>query len=336
MTIEDNIKKARPKLSENSIKTYLNSLKTIKRCLGLDSTLNNTDFLEDFDKVVECLKENSTKMTTQKTKITAILVALSSEPKPDEDLVNKYKKHVDGIAKEYNKWLEKQEKTDSQQKNWISYQEILAVANDLLKQYNIFRKIPKLLSNTQFRTVQNYVMLRTQLQYPIRNDFANMKIVTSKEYEKIPQDVKSKNNYLEVVNNKTKIFHINNYKTVKRLGAKSYNIPKDINTILNQWLKINKSGWLFVKPHKRNIPLSEGDVTKQFYLLFNPYFPEKNISTSLLRHIIISHEKANDPTIKEMEEKKKQIEDKYLHSKGLNDLYAKKDKKDKKDKKKKD
>jgi len=329
MTISENIKKNRPKLSENSIKTYINALKTIKRCLGKDSSLDDTNFLKDFDKVIKCVEENSPKLTTQKSKITAILVALSSDPKPDEDLLNKYKKYVDGIAKEYNKWLEKQEKTESQQKNWISYQEILTVANDLLKQYNTLRKIPKLLSTTQFRTIQNYVMLRTQLQYPIRNDFANMKIVTPKEYEKIPQDVKSKNNYLEVINNQTKIFHINNYKTVKRLGAKSYNIPKDINTILNQWLKINKSGWLFVKPHKQDTPLTEGDVTKQFYQLFKPYFPDKNISTSLLRHIIISHEQKNNPTIKEMEEKKKKIEDKYLHSKGLNDLYAKKDKKDK-------
>jgi hypothetical protein len=332
MTIVENIKKARPKLSENSIKTYLNALKTIKRCLGQDQVLDDTNFLKDFKEVKNCIEENWEKLTSQKSKITAILVALSSDNKVDEELLNKYKKYVDGIAKEYNKWLEKQEKSDAQKKNWVSYAEIITVSNDMLKKYNNLRKIKiELLSNDQFRSIQNYVMLRTQLQYPIRNDFANMKVVTPKEYSKIPENIKSKNNYLENISRQTKIFHINNYKTVKRLGAKSYNIPKDINTILNQWLKINKSDWLFVKPSNRKVALNESDITKQFYQLFKPYFPDKNISTSLLRHIIISHEKENDPTIKEIEEKKKKIEDKYLHSDSLNILYAKRDKQDKKD-----
>jgi len=328
MTIEENIKKSRPKLSQNSINTYINSLRTIKRYLGMDGDLDNTKFLNNFDKVIKCVEENSPKLTTQKSKITSILVALSSDNKPNEELLNKYKKHVDTIAKKYNKWLEKQEKSDTQKKNWISYSQLLCVTNDLLKKYNKLRKIPNdMLNNKQFRTIQNYVMLRTQLQYPIRNDFANMKILSEKEYKKIPEDVKQKNNYLEIISKNKKKFHINNYKTVKRLGARSYDIPKELNTILNQFLKINKSGWLFVKPSDKNTPLSEGDITKQFYILFKEYFPEKLISTSLLRHIIISHERMNDDSIKEIQKKQKKIEDKYLHSKGLNDIYMKKDEK---------
>jgi hypothetical protein len=104
-----------------------------------------------------------------------------------------------------------------------------------------------------------------------------------------------------------------------------------LNNILNQWLKFQKSDYLFVKPSNRKVALNESDITKQFYLLFKEYFPDKLISTSLLRHIIISHEKENDPTLKEIEEKKKKIEDKYLHSDSLNILYAKRDKQDKKD-----
>lgn len=326
MTIIENIRKSRPNLSSNSMKTYENALKTIRRCLGLDSSLENTKFLNDFNKVIKCIEENSEKLTSQKSKITAILVALSSDSKPNKELIDKYKKHVDGVAKEYNKWLVKQEKTDVQKKNWISYAELLTITNDMLKKYNRLRKsdLDKL-TNTDFRTIQNYVMLRTQLEHPIRNDFANMKVVSPKEYASISEDVKSKNNYLEIISRTTKKFHINNYKTVKRLGAKTYNVSKELNTILNQWLKINKSGWLFVKPSKRDTPLSECDVTKQFYILFQSYFTDKKISTSLLRHIIISNDRASEMSLKEIEEKKRKIEDKYLHSDGLNSLYAKKD-----------
>ena len=45
----------------------------------------------------------------------------------------------------------------------------------------------------------------------------------------------------------------------------------------------------------------------------------------MMRHIIISHNLKNEPTIKEQTEKKKQTEDKYLHSEKMNQLYRKVD-----------
>lgn len=40
------------------------------------------------------------------------------------------------------------------------------------------------LNNRDFDLLQQYVILRTYLAFPIRNDFADMKIVNLREYKK--------------------------------------------------------------------------------------------------------------------------------------------------------
>jgi hypothetical protein len=45
----------------------------------------------------------------------------------------------------------------------------------------------------------------------------------------------------------------------------------------------------------------------------------------MLRHIIISHYTKDEPTLKEIEKKNEKIEDKFMHSAGVNKLYRKVD-----------
>ena len=51
----------------------------------------------------------------------------------------------------------------------------------------------------------------------------------------------------------------------------------------------------------------------------------KKISTSMIRHIVISNMLKDEPTIAEKDNNKKQIEDTFLHTKEMNDLYRKVD-----------
>jgi hypothetical protein len=56
--------------------------------------------------------------------------------------------------------------------------------------------------------------------------------------------------------------------------------------------------------------------------MFNKYIG-KPISSSMLRHIIISYDLRNTPTIKEKEKTEEEIKDKYQHSGSMNQLYRK-------------
>jgi len=320
--IREEIKKAKPNISDSSIKTYYQSIKMIRQMMKLPSEMKSLDFLKDTKKVIDTIEKHSSKLTTQKNKLTAILVCLNSDKEKYEKEIKEYRKKADEISKKYNEFLSKNEKSESQKKNWLEYEDLVDTTNKLKNQFTKLIKIKSKIDNDDFRKIQGYVMLRNQLEYPLRNDFANMMIITKKKYENIDEGERDKNNYL-VKNKKNYYYHINNYKNVKRLGSRVYKIPENLQKMIRKFLLINKSGFLFVKPSNRDIALTENDITKEFTKIFKMYYPTKNVSTSMIRHILISNDKKNDPTIKEIIDRKRKIENKYLHSENLNNLYNK-------------
>lgn len=316
------IKKSRPNLSENTYKTYLYNLKGLRSCMNLNpNKLDSVSFLKDYEKVVKCINDNTKSLASIKAKVTAVVVALSSQLKQNKKLIDRYKSYMDGIARKYNEFISTNEKTDKQQKNWLDYEDLIEVCNKLKVEYTKLRR-KKNLTQNEYRSLQGYIMLRLQIEYPIRNDFANMEIVNDEDYKNLDDKTIDKNNYLTI--DKDMTLHINNYKTSKRLGKKQYVLKPNMVRLIKSFLKINMSGYLFTKPSDRTKPLTESDITKQFNIIFKKYYPDKNISTSMIRHILISHDRREDKTIQEQIKKNKAIEDKYLHSKQLNDQYMKK------------
>ena len=81
--IELLLKAARPELKDNSIKQYLSSLRT----LNGGQPITNVDFLNDYDVVMEKLKEK--KSTTIKNYMNATIVVLDAL-KIDKELVENY------------------------------------------------------------------------------------------------------------------------------------------------------------------------------------------------------------------------------------------------------
>jgi hypothetical protein len=321
MTIEEQIKKARPSIKQSSVNTYLNCLQKMKHSMKLPSKLDDTKFLHNFDKVMKVINE-SDKITTQKNKLTCVIVALSSDDNKKQKLIDKYQKELKERNDTYNNFLKKQEKTDSQTKNWIEYKDIVKVANDLMKQVKKFKN-NETFSKSEFNKFQDLILLRTHLDFPMRNNLAEMRVVNREEYDKIPKKEKNDNNYLIVENKNNKIIQLNNFKNVISIGPKSFKLSKKLNNLYEIWLKHNKSGWLIVQKTDKDNPVTSNQITKYLISIFKQYYPDKNISSSMLRHIIISYYTKNDPTLKEIEKKNNDIEDKFMHSAGVNKLYRK-------------
>jgi hypothetical protein len=325
--IENNIKTTR-EIKKSSLMTYLSALKTIKKKLepGEPVSLDNTDFIQDFDKVMTHINLE-TKITSKKNKLTAILVALNSDTPKNQPLIDKYGKELKDLGEKYMTFLKNQTKTDAQKKNWLSYEELVTIVNKIMAEVK-FREITKKaeLSNKEFDILQQLLVLRTYLAFPLRNDFADMKVMTSKAFKGLSDKDKDEINFLIISPNNKKSFHINQFKNKKFIGSKILEVPSKLNRVINLWLKHNKSGWYLVKTDRKE-PMNPNSITKFLNKIFLKY-SNKKISTSMIRHIVISHLLKDEPTIKEQDKEKENIENTFLHTKEMNQLYRKVDRED--------
>ena len=331
MTLIDLIKIARPNICEASLNTYDKQLTKMFRDLGNKGFPKNTKYLQNFDKVEEYI-DKLEKITTKKNKLTAIIVGIDADKsfKGKDDLKDKYQKKLKELNDEYNEFLKKQVKTPTQEKNWIEYSDMVDIANDLVKKVKGFKTKDKL-EKHEFENLQNAILLKTHLEFPIRNDLSEVKVIELDKYEKLNEKEMNKHNWLIKYPKNKMVFVLNNFKNSKKIGTKKYEVPKNLVNLYKLWFRFNKSDYFLVSKRDRMLPINGNTQTKYFNSLFHKYYPEKNISSSLIRHIVISHFSEDQPTIEELEKKAQEIEDKYLHSASMNAKYRKIDKKEKED-----
>jgi hypothetical protein len=311
-------------IKDTSMKLYLANLRKLNYMItGELEVPENTKFLMDYPKVMEAV-DSLDKLTTKKNLITAILVGLTSDVKPNQEVIDLYQDNLKKKTEKYKAFLLLQKKTPVQEKNWLAYDKIIKILDDIfceIKEAGLQKKTQ--LSNREFELVQQYVVLSTYMFVTIRNDFADMRVVTPAELEKIPKAVQRNANYLLNTSKTDKTFILNVFKNRDKIGAKEIPVPKKVANIINMWLKVNKSGWFLVKVSSRDHPMSPNGLTKFINKIFHKRADGKRIGSSLLRHIIISHNLEGTKSLAEVEVDNQKTVDKYLHSAQMNELYRK-------------
>lgn len=265
MNITELIMEKRPNLKENSLKSYLITL----RKLNNNEEIVNLKFLKNFSEMMA--KINEFKLPTQRNKLTAILVVLSAFDKKEfEEVEMKYRKELEDRNKEYNDYIASHQKSEKQQKNWTSIAELKKVMNRYKKEAK---------ANPTLKTVQPYLVSSLYLLMPPKRlDFSGMKIIKSRK------DNDGKTNYLLNLGRNKKYFIFNQFKTDGKFGSKEMLIPKDLNSVINIWLQVNK-GDDFLYNSKRENMTSNG-LGKYITKIFKP--TGKNITLNLLRNIYVS------------------------------------------------
>ncbi len=307
------------KIRDSSVITYMSNLKKIHKNVS-DEPMQNFDFLLDFDKIMKII-ESEKVLTSRKNRLTSVLVALNTYDKDEKmtKLIKQYSDELKKMNETYFNFLKEQKKTEKQEANWVEYADLVKVFNELKKEAKHRGLINKKKSNIgdkDFELLQQLLILITYLNFPVRNNFANMKVVSRGEYSR--DNNKHKHNYL-VVGSKGRKFYFNNFKNSTHLGPKIYDVPQDLNKLINIWLHYNTSGYYLTK-RDRETPMNSNGITKIMNRIFKKR-TGKNISTSMLRHIIITEMNKGKKTIKELENEKKEIENKFMHSVGMNQLY---------------
>jgi len=261
-------------LSENSKNLYKRNL--LK--LNDNKEIKNFNFLKNKDEVLTKIKD--LKPTTQRSYIISICSILRDNTK----MKKTYDEYFE-LLKSYNDTLRvNNEKSTTQEKNWITQEEVLKVhktlKEDIENSLSKKRKIDKQLFN---KLLNHMILSLYTLIQPRRNkDYSLMRISSNMDDTNF--------NYLVIEKSHMK-FILNNYKTEKKYHSVEIDIPDDLKQVILLYLKYHPLK-LELKKKEFNIPFlvedgkelkSSTEITK----ILNKIF-DKKISSSMLRSIFLT------------------------------------------------
>jgi hypothetical protein len=262
--IKEYISQKRPTLSASSLTTYASILKNLfGRVFG--EGLVNLDKFDDCSPVLSFLKD----MPPNRRKTILSALVIITDKKSYRDLMLE-------DVRDYNKDINKQEKTEDQKESWVDTTQVKEVYDDLKKTADLLYK-KKQLTPSDLQQIQNYIIMSVLggVFVPPRR---------SKDYVdfKISSVDKEKDNYLD----KSKMV-FNSYKTAKTYGTQSLDIPVQLKNILTKWIKINPTEWLLFDANMSQ--LSSVKLNQRL----NKIFGDKKVGVNQLRHTFLTDKYAN-------------------------------------------
>tara|TARA_R110000744_G_scaffold102724_3_gene197331 strand:- start:262 stop:1077 length:816 start_codon:yes stop_codon:yes gene_type:complete len=246
-------------------------------------------------------------LSTRKNYLASILVGLSPQgrgkyEKGYEKVAKQYTDYLTSQAKEYENQIIEQKKSAKQQGKWVSKEAL----DKVRKTYaNAIKKLGYTQKSKEFRKgkekrhqelIQKYLVASLYLLHPPRrNSYANMKIISNSAFNKLPNGEKDDNNYLVVVSRNNKFFSFGDYKTKKQYGVQKITVDKGLNSVLNLWTNFNDSEHLLLD--SRGNKMTTNGLTKFLYKVFEP--TGKKISSTMIRHIVLTDKYGDESGYKE-------------------------------------
>lgn len=288
----------KPDVKKTTLDSYVIKIKKIydgKPIKNFDLLLN----VEYINKFLDKLHKN----TSKRTYLTPILILLR-DSKPDSDALKQYEKMNQTYRLDYQNIMENNIKTETQEKNWMSWNDILLIKNHLVREVEYF-KSKKNLQTNKLKKQLDYALIASLYSDipPSRLDFNNMNV-----YKNITEDELPTNENYILMNKKEKMkIVLNNYKTDGKYGKKIIIVPPSLRRIIKLYLRF----------HEKILPdMTENNLSKIIKKVFTD--GDKSLSLNMLRHIYIS-DKVNTSKLK----KNKQVAEAMGHSLGMQAGYAK-------------
>lgn len=265
------LKENKPNISNSSLKTYNSTLTNFFYEHHPKKTDINIKWFDNQDEIIDLLKN-----VENRKRILAALIGLTKHNDKYKELMYK---DIDLYDIEQNK----QKKTDKQKENWLNYDSIMKIYNDLKIKYSGLLNKRKL-NNDSYQNLQNYIIASLY----ILNDPRRLKDYTELKIKNID---KTKDNYI----NKGS-FHFNNYKTKKTYNEQIININGYLLIILNKFIKKNPYEYLLTdyNGNKLTSPKLNSRLNKIF---------GRHISINILRHSLLSKLYNDIPALKELKER---------------------------------
>ena len=305
----DEIQKARPNLKTNTIKQYETHLNKLKKIFESD----NWDFLSDPEMVNEALKDKA--YTSRRNSFNAIIVLLMALNHDDKytELIEKYDKMRNELNSKYDEEMSSGKISEKQKNNFVEYEkveEMIKTMENEIKSQGLKKK--ENLTGKEKELLMVYTLYNMLIRIPTRNDMALQRLISKTAYNKLSDEEKKNNNYL--VKEKNKMFGVyNEYKTSKKYGEKKIDIPKDLEKILNMYIKKTgkKMGDVLFTSSTGN-PLSRNMIS-QLLMKTSKKYLNASVSTTLRRKIVASHHFGADSEFGKLKKKQQELADKMGH-----------------------
>lgn len=282
-TIADYLKTARPTLSEGSLKTYTSIITNVGKQMGLPISTPD-EVIANYTAILDHLKDIPPK--NRKTRLASLVVFISATD-GNEDAITSFRTTMMGDKEIAEEEIKEQELTERQKEGWITWPTVLERHGQLNNQIKGFWKKPSL-DKHEFHKLQQYVLLSCiiMLDGPRRSmDWVSFKLRNVD---------KEKDNYL-TYEKRRPVVVFNHYKTAGTYGKQT--IPAGVlSPVLKKWMDKNQYDHLLMNYHQTG-PMTQSQLTTTLHDIF-----QKPVSTSLLRHIFLSHFHKNTPGLKEMEQ----------------------------------
>ena len=258
MDINKIIGQSRPNIKPQSIRTYVSNIKKVAGTKEIE----NLDFLNNPKEVFSKLKDR--KITMKRNILSSILVLLSAV-ESESRLYKTYSDKLLELTMEYKRQQDKNEKTETQIKNWVEHSELINIAKKMIK------KNPGS-QDALIAALYSY-------QPPTRLDFYSMEIVGPKD------ELDSGKNYLVIQSQRTKRFVFNDYKSANKYNTIEIKVNKQLNTVINKFLKLNP-GRKYLLQNKQGLPLTRNNLGKKLPVIFKD--TGKHVTLNIIRHVYIS------------------------------------------------
>jgi hypothetical protein len=259
MSLKEELKSKRKSLSESSLTTYSSILKNLYKKVFGEGQIK----LDNFDKTKEIIEYIKDVPPNKRKSILSALVVLTD----NED----YRKLMLGDINKYNSFIKTQQKTETQEANWIEKEKIAEVFDKLEKDAKQIYKKQSLTMN-DLQSIQEYIIvaLLGGLFIPPRRllDYTEFRVKNIK---------KDEHNYY----NRGSLF-FNHYKTSKHYGEQSVKVPKTLQAILMKWIKTSPNDYLLFDNNGNK--LNRVKLNQRLNKIFNG----KISSVNALRHTYLT------------------------------------------------
>jgi hypothetical protein len=272
-------------VAESTANAYIRAM----YILNGKEAFKNLTFLKNTAAIEDLVKKYAD--STIKTILASIVSVLSLfKDKPTyKKIYHHYYERMMGKSEEA-KQNESSDKTQKQTDNWITWEEVQQKVSELRDKVNEF-KSQKSITQQQYDTLLHYliVSLYTETQPRRNQDYLDMFVAKK-------QPTETEHNYVVLTKTKPTSFIFNKFKTSKKYGQQTLEVPESLASVISEFLKFHplkkNASFKFLVSHDGTPITAVNAITRVLNKIFG-----KKVGSSMLRHIFLS----TKYDIKEME-----------------------------------